>query len=314
MDLLTNVLETVHLRSVLLYRGRVRGAFGVAFSPREDGAEASFHVVTAGRCLLTVAETGETAWLNAGDFVLLPHAHDHDLRDAPTTPVRYLDGERPPGAVDLPTGETHFGGVGPETAIVCGKFYFRNRETNPLLRSLPNVLVVRGEQGRSVPWLEFTLSALGCESQNARPGAPTVISRLADILFIQALRAYLSEISARDKGWLRVMGDEQIGPALAAVHNNPAHPWTVEGLARVACLSRSAFSARFTLLMGEAPLQYVTRWRVHLAAGLLRDTALPLAEIATRVGYGSEAAFNKVFKRVTGTTPGRYRAGATGRQ
>ncbi|GAB4458355.1 MAG: AraC family transcriptional regulator [Armatimonadaceae bacterium] len=313
MDLLTDVLETFHLQSVLVYRGRVTAPWGVSFAPQKEQADASFHVVTEGKCLIRIAETGVEHWLNAGDFVLLPQGHAHSLRDAEDSPVYPLETIKPlfRNKDNEDRRTLDYGGSGETTRILCGKFIFQNTETDPLLHSLPPVLLVRGERGRSVDWLEATLAFLSCEADSNRPGANTVLSRLGDILFIQAVRAYLAEMPACEKGWLRATTDPALNRALAAIHQNPAHPWTVETLAQAACLSRSAFAARFTELMGEPPLQYLTRWRIHRAAELLRKSHLPLSEVALQAGYRSEAAFNRVFKRWIGTTPGQFRQPTT---
>jgi AraC family transcriptional regulator, alkane utilization regulator len=243
--------------------------------------------------------------MSAGDMVLLPHGHAHILRDSDSTPVRSIESLEAGGYCD--TGILRYGGGGAETHLVCGTFFFQDGATNPLLRSLPPVLMVRGEMGRAVEWLEGTLAFLTCEASHDRPGAATVLARLSDILFIQAIRAYLTQMPPEEQGWLRAMTDPEIAPALQAFHRAPAEEWTVETLARRACLSRSVFAARFTERMGEPPLQYMTRWRMHLAVRMLGQSDRTLAEIAVRVGYGSEAAFSKTFKRWTGVAPGMYR-------
>jgi AraC family transcriptional regulator, alkane utilization regulator len=307
MDLLTDVLKSFHLQSSVLYSGCVSAPWGVSFAPQTEVADASFHVVTEGRCYIEWQHSGEPPLLlEKGDLVLLPYGHWHSLRDAIDTPVHPIESLYSQGKCDA-TGTVHYGGGGMETHIVCGKFVFRDRETNPLLRSLPPLIVVRGEQGKAVDWLEGTLAAFACELQNNRPGAETVISRLSDILFIHAIRAHMRQMDGDKSGWLRAMTDPEIAPALQALHQSPHENWTVERLARRACVSRSAFAARFTERMGEPPLHYLTRWRMHVAIGLLRDTRQTLAEIAAQVGYGSEAAFSKAFKRLLGTSPGSYR-------
>jgi AraC-like DNA-binding protein len=309
VDLLTEVLGSFHLRSTFLYRGRATAPWGVRFAPRRNGdADALFHVVTEGRCLLQLeGKDAPVLPLGPGDFVLLPHAHTHSLRDAEETPVYPIEMVQPCGVAPDATATVRFGGGGPETALVCGKFLFQDGATNPFLRSLPPLIVVRGEQGKAVAWLEATLAFLACETNSGRPGAETVLSRLCDILFIQAIRAHLAEMPACTRGWLRAMRDEQVSQALLAIHRDPARRWTVAALASTALMSRSTFAARFTDLMGEPPLQYVTRWRIHLAVRLLREDRLSLSQVAERVGYESEAAFCKTFKRWTGATPGSYR-------
>lgn len=331
MDPLDDILPTLLLRGMVLYRAQMRAPFGVRFDDSVSGADASFHVVTSGRCLLTVeglpAGQSSPAWLETGDLVIFPHGHPHTLRDSEKTPVRALEallGER--CVMDEEAGIARFGGGDGEVTAetVCGDLHFRDGDlpaslANPLLAALPPVLLVRGEAGRAAPWLQATVDTLVYEADRGRrrPGARTVMSRLADVLFIQAVRAFLTDECAgaapRTGGegggnWLRALADGEIGPLLGAVNRAPAEEWTVEKMARAAGMSRSAFAERFTRLVGEPPLHYVTRWRLYTAARLLRASPRrTLAEIATSVGYGSEAALSTAFKRWTGTAPGAFR-------
>jgi AraC-like DNA-binding protein len=274
--------------------------------------------------------------LEAGDLAVLPHGRAHRLLATPHSRALSLrevfartgyDGAGPL-CFDGPPAE---GTVPAQT--VCGKFLLDDglaagtppELRNPLLAALPPLIVVRGERGRAQPWLEGTLAFFACESESGRPGARTVLSRLADILFIQAIRAHLSEATGAagsacggGRGYLVALTDAALAPALRAIHRRPEEPWTVASLAREACLSRSAFAARFAQLVGEPPLQYLTRWRLYTAARLLRGSeeagragavaaSFTLSEVAERVGYGSEAAFSHAFRRWTGVAPGAYR-------
>jgi AraC-like DNA-binding protein len=330
VDPLDDILPTLLLRGMVLYRGRMCAPFGVRFDDAVSGADASFHVVTSGRCLLTVeglaAGQSSPAWLETGDLVIFPHGHSHTLRDSERTPVRALEALLGEGCVmDEEAGIARFGGGDGEVTAetVCGDLHFRDDDlpaslANPLLAALPPVLLVRGEAGRAAPWLQATIDALVYEADRGRrrPGARTVMSRLADVLFIQAVRAFLTDECAAaprtggDGGgnWLRALADGEIGPLLGAVNRAPSEEWTVAKMARAAGMSRSAFAERFTRLVGEPPLHYVTRWRLFTAARLLRASPRrTLAEIATSVGYGSEAALSTAFKRWTGTAPGAFR-------
>jgi transcriptional regulator GlxA family with amidase domain len=190
---------------------------------------------------------------------------------------------------------------------VCGCFRFEDRKNDLLIGALPPVVVLRAERNRAVPWLEATLGFIASEVQSGRPGASIVVNRLADVLFIQILRGYLAQLSSELPGWLRALSEPQIGAALSLVHQNPEQAWTVGSLASRVGMSRSAFAERFAHAVGIPPLEYVTRWRMQKAAGLLRDGSATLAEVAGRVGYDSESAFSKAFKRSLGTTPGAYR-------
>lgn len=220
----------------------------------------------------------------------------------PSVPIASLPG--PPGPDGLPC--VCHGGGGARTSILCGTFRFGPAAAELLLPLLPPLLVARGDGGPTSSWMDATLRLLADELGGALPGAETVVSRLADVLFVHVLRAWMAQ-HAGEVGWLAAMTDPPLGRALAAMHARPERPWTAAELARVAGLSRSAFFDRFSARVGEAPAAYLARWRMHLARQALREGAT-LAEVATQVGYGSEAAFSKAFKRQTGSSPGEWRA------
>jgi len=269
-----------------------------------------FHVVLEGQALLQV-DGQSPVELFAGDLVALPHGSGHSLIDAegsPTRPMERLATDR------CPRAPTRLGGDGPRSVVWGGRIEFEDRRSNPLLAVLPSVITLRGELARQVRWLEPTLAMLACESACERPGAQTVVSRLADVIFIQIVRGYLATLGRDSTGWLASLADSQVGGALALVHQNPERNWTVQELAQRVAMSRSAFAARFTRLVGEPPLHYVTRWRMQKAASLLRDGQASIAQVAESVGYDSEAAFSKAFKRALGTAPGAYRRSGRPRQ
>jgi len=327
-DALTDALCDFHIRASHLYCARLSAPWGLGFDPRScaeqsGGSDADFHVVTDGACYLDVDGTdGPPLLLRAGDLAVLPRGTPHRLRDAPHTPtvaLSHLIGASGDGAGfgrDA-SGALLYGGGGTETRLICGKFFFPpGGELHPLLHDLPPLLLVRGDASETVTWLRTTLDFAACESGGGRPGAQTILGRLGEILFIQALRAHMTAQTCPVGGsdnlgqssWLRALSDARIGPVLQSVHRDPAHKWTVANLAERAYLSRSAFASRFCALVGEPPLAYVTRWRMHAAARLLRaDPAAPLAYVAARVGYDSEAHFSRAFKQATGCAPGAWR-------
>ena len=192
-------------------------------------------------------------------------------------------------------------------------FSVENGATSPLLGALPSLIHVRGENGQMVPWLKVTLKFIACEATSQPPGTDITVARLTVILFIQAVRAYIAALPGCDgehKGngcWLRALVDEQIGKALMLIHARPNHLWTVTELASQVGMSRSAFSSRFTMLVGVPPLTYVTRWRMHKAGDMMREGKVSMTESARLAGYESEAAFSKAFKRETGVAPSTYR-------
>jgi AraC-like DNA-binding protein len=305
MDVLTDVLQTVRVRAACYGRFELGAPWGVRVPAGENAA---FHVVLQGNCWLEI-EGNEPVALGSGDLVALPHGHEHVLRDKQGSrayPFHEVVQEQ------LCEGDrvVQFGGDGSLTTLVSGRIEFEDRRHNPLLGVLPPFIPLVGDKGRGVPWLESTLKFIACEAASGRPGAQTVISRLADVLFIQIVRGHLSSLSDESPGWLRALSEPQIGSALSLVHQAPERNWTVASLASRVGMSRSAFASRFTRLVGEPPLHYLTRWRMQKAAGMLRDGHSTLAEIARQVGYESEAAFSKAFKRAIGTAPGAYRRAA----
>lgn len=205
------------------------------------------------------------------------------------------------------------GGGGGKSALVAGHFKFENRPANHFLAPLPPLIHIRAEEGHGVHWLEATLKFLASESTSDNPGAQTIVARLTDVLFIQILRAYIAqkdkdrEVCKSHAGMLRALIDPQIGKALALIHQQLDHPWTVAELAEQVSMSRTGFAVRFSQMAGVAPLDYLRKWRMQKAGDLLRQGENNLDEIAGRVGYESGAAFSKAFKREMGIPPGLYR-------
>jgi transcriptional regulator GlxA family with amidase domain len=212
---------------------------------------------------------------------------------------------------DAPIPCVVHGGGGEETFIICGTFAMDHAASDSFLSLLPRVLHVRDPQAGIATWIESTLALMEKEIASARPGVDSVLGRLADVLFVQVMRASLSTLPQERAGWLAALHDPQIGRALALLHGSPGERWTAESLARRVGLSRSSFFERFTRLVGEAPAQYLARWRILSAADLMDRTRLGTAELADRVGYGSEDAFARAFKKHFGVTPGQYRARAS---
>ena len=199
----------------------------------------------------------------------------------------------------------HYGGGGAPTTIVCGALSFDRASLKPITQLLPSFILIKAEQARTLA-LHITMQALVSEMAEQVPGSEVVATRLAEVLFIQVLRAHIASGPERNKGWLRAVFDPQIGTALSAIHDSVHKPWTVESLAEVAGMSRSAFAAHFKELLGQTPLEYVTGWRMQRAMQLLQQHDKKLIDIARLVGYESDAAFSKAFKRVVGANPGGY--------
>jgi AraC-like DNA-binding protein len=205
----------------------------------------------------------------------------------------------------------HYGGGGVPTTLISGWFSFGQMSVKPLKRLLPELILVKADQAQTLA-LHATLQLLASEMGEPAPGSEVMVNRLADILFIQCVRAHIASNPETCKsGWLRAIFDARIGTVLTAMHERIENPWTVETLAAAAGMSRSAFALRFKKLLGETPLEYLTDWRMYKATGLLQEDDSKLFEVAKSVGYDSDAAFSKAFKRVLGMAPKEYRRSAT---
>ncbi|MEU1273257.1 AraC family transcriptional regulator [Streptomyces sp. NPDC005799] len=275
---------------------------GRPFANREDRAGtwrtpfaafagAGFHIVLSGSCRLLTPD-GLPLTLDTGDVVLTPHGTQHTLED--------------PGRTD-----TDFDGP---TSLLCGAYRLDRTRSHPLLSALPDVIHLRSEFGRH-PALHSAISLLGNELENPQQGSISALSTLLDLLLVYILRAWLGDEADRGApGWSAALADPAVSAALSAMHEAPARAWTVEELGRQARLSRAAFARRFTALVGEPPLTYLTWWRLSVAARLLKESDASLESIAQHVGYGSRYAFASAFKRAHGISPGRYRLTHTGNQ
>src|SRR5262249_42201335 len=223
--------------------------------------------------------------LASGDFIMLPHGGGHVLSDSPETPPVLLEHLLLPSQGGSP--RIAQGGGSAEARLICGSFHFAHAAESPLLPLLPPLLHIRGDVGQAEAWLASTLQLLAFEARHARPGVQTVISRLTEIMFVQAVPAWVTSQPARQGGRPGGLAGPPTGPAVGLIHRTPAHPWSVAALARAVAMSRSPFAARFTALVGEPPLTYVTRWRMALAARYLRSDQLAVSDVADRVGYTS---------------------------
>lgn len=305
-DALTNVLQTLRLQTAVFSRAELTAPWGVQIR-KEYGYSTKFHVVAKGQCWLQVEGWSEPIALSAGDLILLPHAPTHTFSDTLTSPVMPVERINKPKLVNG-FKAVQYGGASTQnqSVIVSSGLEFCELLHNPLLAALPLLIHIRGEAGRLLPWLSTHLEALECEIVSDLPGRQTVLTRLAEILFVQTVRAYLMQFPQQG-GWLRALIEPGISVALGLMHCQPEQQWTVASLAQYASMSRSSFAARFTQLIGTPPLKYLTQWRMAIAATHLRDQHLTLQAIALRVGYDSEVAFSQAFKRWSGSPPGAYR-------
>lgn len=269
------------------------------------GGQMVLLVVTEGSCILQM-EGGAEFSLSAGQLVLLPHGKPVVLKsdaDAVVTPLFDI-----PAIRHSPSYETMiFGGGGAITRMTCGVLKLDHAAAERLQALLPPVIRLDSFGQHAGPWIYSTLHYLAEEARNPKPGGETVLTRLTDILVVQAIRAWLQTDEALETGWLAALRDPRIGRALQAFHRAPQESWTIAALAVKAGMSRSAFAARFKQLTGEGVMQYALRWRMQLARMDLQEGERTLAEIAIGLGYESEAAFARAFKRIVGTPPGAYR-------
>ena len=316
MDALSDVLKSVHLEGAVYLNAEftapwcVRGELGLAsVRKRLEGAEhvAFFHFLTEGECKVRLFDGKEVLEARAGDLVLLPQEGKHlmgtDLQLAP------MEGEAEVTQVggDPELFHMRHGGGGAATRFICGYLALNRTVFRPLFEALPPVMRIPIGEGPASGLLRELFRAGVRESSAERPGAASTLAKLADLLFVEALRRYMEGLPPEGKGWLAGVRDPQVGRALALLHGAPATAWTVDDLAQEVALSRSALAERFTSLVGEPPMQYLTRWRLALAAQMLRAGREPVIRIAERSGYESEAAFSRAFKREFGVPPASWR-------
>lgn len=290
VDALTDLLAEVRLRGTLYFRAELGGAWGIRFKRR---GRAPFYIVTRGTCLLDIEGRGTPLVLGTGDLVILPRGPAHVLKSSAGALV--LDREEFIARHPVDARGRISAGVKVEAETILDGGFFQSEEGpgNPLAEALPPVLHLKGSDGRVASWLEPALQFIGIERAGGLQGSSAVLSRLADILFVQAVRAHIADVPSRRAGWLRGLSDPKIAMALGSMHRHPEQDWTVQGLARHVGMSRTAFSSRFSALVGAPPLSYLTQWRVHLAAQILRTEGARLAAVAERVGYGSEPALSR---------------------
>lgn len=266
----------------------------------------TFQIVMAGHGWLEV-EGEEPLRLERGSLTLIPHGTAHTIRSERHVAAQPLF-ELPVEKISDRYEVLRLGGGGSPTQAMYGVMQFDHVAAQRLVELLPRVLHIAIGDEDTNGWLDSTLRFITREAAVLRPGGETVITRLSDIVVIQAIRAWLDESPDARRGWLGALNDPQIGRALASIHREPRRSWTVDSLAREAAMSRSAFSARFTQLLDEPAMRYLTRWRMQLARARLQETSEPLSAIASYFHYESESAFCRTFKRFYGVSPGSFRA------
>ena len=302
-DPLADVLDLLRVRGAVMAHLHAFAPWGLRL---QNAPGAIFHAVMEGECWLRMPDEPPRL-LKTGDVMLLPTGAAHILASDPAGPTRSwtrVSKTRERNAA----GEITLGSGGRAAHLICAAYDYDRDVAHPLLSVLPTTLVLGAPDLTPGNAVHATLSLLRQELMRRSAGSATVIDRLIDVLFVHVIRAWLSASQERETSWLIALRDPIIARALTALHTAPAQPWTAERLAREVSLSRATLMRRFTALVGEPPLAYLTRWRMDLAAQLLRETGDAVSVIAHRVGYSSEFSFSRAFARVRGRPPGRYRA------
>lgn len=301
-DPVGEALHFLRMSGTFYCRSEFTSPWALAIPPMQNCL--MLHVVTVGRGILQIDETVERT-LHLGDLTLVPHGEGHVLTSNPgLTPAKLFEIEREQVSERYET--LRLGGGGEKTTMICALFQFNDPAAQQLIAFLPRVISVDSWAAPQSDWIQTTLRMMAAEASEMRPGGETVITRLADILVIHAIRFWITHAPSEQTGWLGALHDRQIGPIISKIHRCPGRPWTLESLAAEAFMSRSAFSARFTDLVGESAMRYVTRWRVNDARSRLQRGET-IAETAISLGYESEAAFSRAFKRHLGVPPGAAR-------
>lgn len=323
VDTLSDVLRTVRLRGALFYFVSAGNEWAASAPAARDIAAAVFpgvesvmpyHVMTKGTGWAAIEGQPPVA-LAAGDVVVFPHGDAHVMKSAPDVDPQPADPSFYFRTRDVPKPmPVNYHGVdsfsidapmpGASTNLLCGFFGCDARPFNPLLATLPRLLHLPASGD---PWSEAMLQQAVAAAQDRRPGSEALLERISEMMFVDAIRRHVERLPEQSHGWLAGLRDRYVGKALALLHADPARDWTMEALAREAAMSRSALYDRFVQLVGQPPMQYLTQWRMQVAARMLRDCDATVAAVALEVGYDSEAAFSRAFKRETGSPPAAWR-------
>jgi AraC-like DNA-binding protein len=333
MDVLSDVLRVVRLTSAVFFTARFSTPWSVESPPPEQLARslrlraesiALFHVLVEGQCWISM-EGHAPLRMEARDVIIFPHGDPHVMSShigARPRPISALL----PSQLSEEIPQLDYGGGGEATRFVCG-FLHCDQRFNPLIGALPTMLIVCGRdsaghgemsevekdrypgvvQVYADGWLASTLRHAIEEADGTYPGSSAMLARLTELLYVEVLRRYMWQLPSGHTGWLAGVKDPEVGRAMRLLHAHPERQWTVEDLAREVGVSRSGLAQRFTEMTGEAPMRYLTGWRIQLAKHLILQAGLSIAEVADRVGYESEAAFNRAFKRHVGVPPVAWR-------
>jgi AraC-like DNA-binding protein len=305
MDMLSDILSVMKLRGTLYFRTAFTAPWGIEVPSYENVAR--FHYAHRGRCWVRVGEAKGPLLLNQGDLVIIPHGARHVIGDPSDTGIatleHVLEASGFTGEGALVYGD---GGDRHATELICGHFAFESEFTHPLISALPACIHVKNYGGAAHQWLDQTLKLISSEVAQPGLGGDLIALKLSETICAQAIRAFLAA-EGKDHPVSAGFTDPRICAALQALHRDPSAPWTLDMMAREAGQSRSAFADRFRRVMGQAPLEYLTHWRMLTARRMLAETVAPIISVAERSGYHSEAAFGRAFKRHFGRTPASVR-------
>lgn len=320
-DPLSDVLHAVKLTGALFFLVDASFPWGVAvpnaraFSsiilPRAQHV-VSYHIILKGAGWADVPGRAST-WFEAGDIIVFPHGDAYAMLSQPGQPPEFdaeatVDWFRGMAGGRLPFVTREGGGGEPRCEFVCGFLGCDLLPFNPLLSTLPHLMRINrsrdGHEGLLSRLVDLTLA----EARQPRAGGETIRLRLSELVFVEVMRRYLESLPAQETGWLSGLRDPAIGKVLIMLHERPAHPWTLNEIASRTGMSRAALAARFSRLVGHAPMQYLTLWRMQIAARLLADSAMKVAAVGREIGYESEAAFSRAFKKTVGVSPAAWRA------
>jgi AraC-like DNA-binding protein len=303
MDPLSDFLPAMRVQSAVYTRLEVTSPWGVDFDAYHH---TKFGVILQGECLISVDGAAQPIALSAGSCYLLPRGNPFTLRDSYNTPLVNFEELLP-----LLEGRLlRFGGGGQSMTMMGGRFIFAEGRTPPLLNILPTLVHFKVSD-TELPAMQATLQLLAAEAQAPGLGSQRMIDRIAEIFFLQTLRAYINAENNHNVAWLGAVADQHIAKALRILHEHSDHAWNVESLAKQVGMSRSVFAQRFKNVVGEAPMEYLTRCRIQKATRLLQESKMSISEIANLAGYESDVSFNKAFKRKLGVSPGKYRSQTT---
>jgi AraC-like DNA-binding protein len=311
---LRSALEQLRLEGAIFFRSELTEGFAFESAPQafagalRPGAERLilFHIVASGRCWVSVTED-ERHWAAAGDVIVLPYGDQYVMGGESPAQLVSIN-----ALVDSPPWEEmpliRHGGGGAQTDVVCGYLLSDDPLFDPRLRALPPVFVVRPPVGAAAMWVQASIAYAVEETAPSNASQSLVSTRLPELVLIEVLRVHLATAPAADRGWIAALRDPVLAPALALLHAAPGQRWTVAQLASGAAVSRSLLDERFRQVLGRSPIRYLTEWRMHLAEDLLATTDLAVMTVARRVGYDSEEAFSRAFKRARGLSPSHWRA------